>query len=73
MSFIVSLDQVSYSFVEEVILPLLHNVFVQTSCKLLQTIQNLRRGLLTDGVCLLHDYTRSHTTIRTRELVGQIT
>jgi histone-lysine N-methyltransferase SETMAR len=47
-------------------------VYCETVSKLLQAIQNKRRGLLSSGVLLLHDNAQPHTAARTRQLLEQL-
>jgi hypothetical protein len=44
-------------------------VYFETLNKLRRTIQNIRRGMLTSGVVLLHGNARPHTAARTRALL----
>ncbi|GBN25186.1 hypothetical protein AVEN_247191-1 [Araneus ventricosus] len=43
-------------------------VYAQTLRKLRRAIENERRGMLTEGILLLHDNARSHTAAQTRAL-----
>ncbi|KAJ4448998.1 hypothetical protein ANN_00390 [Periplaneta americana] len=45
--------------------------YCQTLKKLRHAIQNKRRGMLTDGVVLLHDNTRPHTARDTQNLISK--
>lgn len=44
--------------------------YCETLKKLRRAIQNKRRGMLTKGVCLLHDNARPHTANATKELLA---
>jgi hypothetical protein len=46
-------------------------VYCETLKKLRRAIQNKRRGMLTDGILLIHDNARPQTAERTRELLDQ--
>jgi histone-lysine N-methyltransferase SETMAR len=48
------------------------DVYCETVSKLLQAIQNKRRGLVSSGVLLLHDSAQPHTAARTRQLLEQL-
>ncbi|GBO15896.1 hypothetical protein AVEN_145617-1 [Araneus ventricosus] len=41
----------------------------QTLRKLCRAIQNKRRGMLTEGILLLHDNARPHTAVQTRTIL----
>ncbi|GFS71525.1 histone-lysine N-methyltransferase SETMAR [Trichonephila clavipes] len=46
--------------------------YCQTLKCLQRAIQNKRRGMLTNGVCLLHDNARPHTALETKALLIQL-
>ncbi|GBO05126.1 hypothetical protein AVEN_130696-1 [Araneus ventricosus] len=47
-------------------------VYGQTLRKLRSAIQNKRRGMLTEGILLLHDNARPHTAAQTRALLDSL-
>ncbi|GBM67110.1 hypothetical protein AVEN_59327-1 [Araneus ventricosus] len=48
------------------------NLYCETLRKLRQVIQNMRRGMLSGGMVLLHENACPHTAAATQELLDQI-